>query len=617
MLLAAIILWPKLSAAFNPSCASTTAILRHSTLAADLCSRSPECRACVQQVKTSTWDLLQYNMAFKTTAKCGSWNCALSLLQEMQTSGVTPNVISFNSVISTLKKGPPSLWESALALLKEMHMAGVTANVQSFSTAISVCARCSQWEQTLSLLEDMRAAGITPSEICTTAAISACTKSEQWKHAVPLLEEMRATGVTHDVINFHSSAILGIEEKRRKREAYLNANTKEREVLLGVLRSLSALAPRLSAVLGSVLSSVEPSATNQYGTDAAAYLQPHSALNGFNFSDSLDILEAALQVRTSYRSLPDAFGPTEATSLLSSTIHRHEKFNDKNLPQEMSLVTKLWALARGAAKSNPAQSSGGLAVIDFGAGGGDLAFLAALVLDAHAVLIDRHLPVEHVRVENRVPEPYRSKVLRVSGDIRDLSFCDDVEPLLQQHGIRRAVVVAKHLCGSGTDLALDFVSRWQGCNVEASNSHAAHRSSGSDVELLGVAFATCCGHKIIKDVDTYARLNSNDPFLRELTCRDASGLHDLVKICTPCVSWRTAAHASSNRLMPEQVRAAEIFEDVLQQPRLNKLKSMFPRAVEVAFVPARQSLQNRCILAGSADNRSACQNAMSSPSDGK
>lgn len=76
-------------------------------------------------------------------------------------------------------------------------------------------------------------------------------------------------------------------------------------------------------------------------------------------------------------------------------------------------------------------------------------------------------------------------------------------------------------------------------------------------------------------------------------------LVSLLGVCTPCVAWRTTAGAEASRITEKQVKMAEMFEDALQQPRSNLLQSLFPSAIEVAFVPFHRSPQNRCLIAGS------------------
>jgi len=298
-----------------------------------------------------------------------------------------------------------------------------------------------------------------------------------------------------------------------------------------------------------------------------------------------------------YAGLPTALGPVEAIEILGAMVERAPKYQEKYLGQEVSLLYKVHALVSGAGAS---RTNGTLAIVDIGAGNGCLAFLAALILDAVAVLIDHTLPPQELRVEEKVPERYRSRVFRITGDVADLDVDRDVLPLLQEHGVGSAIVIAKHLCGVGTDLALGLIRRW--C------------SSGGCVPLLGAVIATCCGHKIgTEDRERYAALHAEDTYLSGLTENDPARLQALLALCTRCVAWRTTAGALGNRITPQQVRAAELFEDALQQPRLRLLQGSFPAAAEVLFIEKEKSPQNRCLLAGSLESlHSACNDGASS-----
>eukprot|EP00747_Dinoflagellata_sp_TGD_P201165 gnl/TRDRNA2_/TRDRNA2_74638_c1_seq1.p1 gnl/TRDRNA2_/TRDRNA2_74638_c1~~gnl/TRDRNA2_/TRDRNA2_74638_c1_seq1.p1 ORF type:complete len:320 (+),score=37.96 gnl/TRDRNA2_/TRDRNA2_74638_c1_seq1:1-960(+) len=267
-------------------------------------------------------------------------------------------------------------------------------------------------------------------------------------------------------------------------------------------------------------------------------------------------------------------------------LDRSPKYQAKFLAQELSLMAKVWSLAGPPGPDD----KGGLAVVDIGAGNGCLALLTASLLGAYAVLVDHTLPPDELRVECKVPDCYRRRILRITGDVADLDVRRDLESLLERHKIRRAVVVAKHLCGLGTDLAMGLVSRWR-----------LSEGDGAQVELLGAVFATCCSHKIgsVADRCCFGQLHKDDAHLSRLTDGDTSRLEALLAICTRYCAWRTTAVSQQSRVIPNQVRLAELFEDALQQPRLNTLRRLFPVATEVAFVPAAHSPQNRCLLAGS------------------
>eukprot|EP00438_Fugacium_kawagutii_P025873 Skav233683 [mRNA] locus=scaffold1927:158824:160971:- [translate_table: standard] len=292
---------------------------------------------------------------------------------------------------------------------------------------------------------------------------------------------------------------------------------------------------------------------------------------------------STLEVSCPYQRLPQVFAPSQGLEILSGMIDRPPKYQEKYLEQEWSILAKVWALAQGSGGSGK-----GLAVVDIGAGNGSLALLAALLLGSHAVLIDHTLPPEPMQVEGRLPLEYRDRILRVTGDVGDLDASREIEPLLERHGIAKVVVIAKHLCGTGTDLALKLLRRW---------------CSDTKVEVLGAVIATCCMHKIglAADRETYAEIHSTDPYLQKLVGDQVSKapLVSLLGVCTPCVAWRTTAGAQASRITEKQVRLAEMFEDALQQPRSNLLQNLFPSAKEVAFVPSKKSPQNRCLIAGS------------------
>ena len=246
-------------------------------------------------------------------------------------------------------------------------------------------------------------------------------------------------------------------------------------------------------------------------------------------------------------------------------IDRPPKYQEKYLGQEWSILTKVWALA-----GSPSQTEGkDLAVVDIGAGNGSLALLAALLLGGHAVLVDHTLPPEPLRVEGRLPAAFQHRVLRVTGDVGDLDAQEALEPLLAKHGLGRVVVIAKHLCGVGTDLALKLLRRWRRDGLTTDTHHA---------EVLGAVIATCCGHKIgAEDARVYREIHEEDPYLSRITDAQgasegaseekASRLEAFLGICTRCVAWRTTAGAAANRITDRQVRAAELFEDALQEPR--------------------------------------------------
>jgi len=299
--------------------------------------------------------------------------------------------------------------------------------------------------------------------------------------------------------------------------------------------------------------------------------------------NALRVAQAVMQTETPYRRLPEVFAPADGLEILNSMIERAPKYQEKYSAQESSLLMQVWALIDGEVGPD-------FAVVDIGAGNGCLALIAAIAFGSKAVLIDHTLPREELCVESYIPQEYRERILRITGDIKDVSLEKDLFPLLIKHGIKRAVVVAKHLCGLGTDLALSFVDRWKNCPM-------------SPTTVVGATLATCCCHKIgqRQGLESYCCMYKEDPYLCKLVGDNEVGLHTLVSLWVRHVSWRYTAACQNNNITDTQVSAAELFEDVLQQPRLARLRELFPAAEEIVFVPQSHSLQNRCLLAGGRD----------------
>lgn len=396
-------------------------------------------------------------------------------------------------------------------------------------------------------------------------------------------------------------------EKALIRQAHDEAHTRELRAICAVIEGLPAAVPSLQNQLATFLDRKHhhKQTMDELQLQEQQRVPSKLAVDEDLVQDALTAISRTLETGTPYRSLREAYGHSEGTVVLRDMIDRPPKYQEKYLAQEASLLFKIWALATHqdhdsnndlGTDTAVAPGGGKTGVIDIGAGNGCLALLAAILLDGFAVLIDHTLPPEELRVELKVPECYRNRILRITGDVRDIDIDAELEPLLNKHGIQKVVVVAKHLCGTGTDLALSLVKRWRSHCIPG----ARQLDESRQVFVCGAIFATCCGHKIgAGDRKVYADLHHMDPYLQSLTTGDDNRLLALLTLCTRCVAWRTTASSESNRILASQVQAAELFEDTLQEPRLNLLRNIFPAALEIVFVPKEHSPQNRCLIAGS------------------
>mmetsp|Transcript_76576 Transcript_76576/g.175563 ORF Transcript_76576/g.175563 Transcript_76576/m.175563 type:complete len:357 (-) Transcript_76576:107-1177(-) len=280
-------------------------------------------------------------------------------------------------------------------------------------------------------------------------------------------------------------------------------------------------------------------------------------------------------VRQSYPELQPSFGPTCGCGpgSLRQILQRPQLYDDKYHAQEWSLLHKIYVLLGGDMTS--------AGVIDIGAGNGSLALLVSALFGIPTTMVDRRCPRKELRAELFVPESLGQLLQRVTCDCADLDT-DAVLAALQARGVRRVVVVAKHLCGLGTDLAL----RW----MEA-------LSQRQEVELVGCVVATCCVHKIAK-ADFANFVEWYRPAYEGSGTLAGRSLESLLSICCRFATWRTTANSATAVTTEDQVRLAEAFEDVIQHPRLMLLQTLFPVSIEVKFVHPDHTLQDRCLVAG-------------------
>ncbi|CAL1143550.1 unnamed protein product [Cladocopium goreaui] len=84
------------------------------------------------------------------TRRCGQWDRAIHLLQQMPTSSVEANVISLGAVLSSCQKS--FCWGTTLELLGAAKQRGLQPNTIVVNAAISVCQKFQTWEAALELL---------------------------------------------------------------------------------------------------------------------------------------------------------------------------------------------------------------------------------------------------------------------------------------------------------------------------------------------------------------------------------------------------------------------------------------------------------------------------------
>lgn len=315
-----------------------------------------------------------------------------------------------------------------------------------------------------------------------------------------------------------------------------------------------------------------------------------------------------------YRDLPRAHGPKPVSlgiPTMQDALVRFPKYNAKFLPQEYSLLHKAWELFGGAS------DAGG--IIDIGAGNANCAVLAASLLGLTVICVERESPPAEFRCEAHMPASLCGRVVRVESDIADLGFAA-LRDVCNAHGLRRVVIMAKHPCGIGVDLAIECAGRLLGSPSCCSQSKTLALGSPT---VIGVVIATCCNHKMTPQVEDFcsmyaAEMPGRGALVSSDLRRDYAGsaavpgtgsstsimtppaLLQVVELMCRFSAWRTVQGSAGNAIDPEQVVWAEVFEDAVNSLRIRRLQQLFGAAAQVRFAPTQCTLQDRCLIAGRA-----------------
>jgi pentatricopeptide repeat protein len=90
-----------------------------------------------------------YNALLAAAQAVGDLDAALSLLDEMQVAGLSPDAVTYCTLISTCQRHAGGDWQAAMALFKDMRGAGIAPNLQTLNALLSTCGTAKKWQQAL------------------------------------------------------------------------------------------------------------------------------------------------------------------------------------------------------------------------------------------------------------------------------------------------------------------------------------------------------------------------------------------------------------------------------------------------------------------------------------
>ncbi|CAK8987842.1 unnamed protein product [Durusdinium trenchii] len=136
-------------------------------------------------------DVISFNSALSALAAARCWDHALALLESMQDP--MPNVVSYNTAISSCADGEGEEWWHALALFVKMKSAHLVPDLITFNTSMAVGG----WRAALQLLEEL---GSMADSTSYSTALSSLGSAWKWRQCLALLETMEVRNLQQDLL---------------------------------------------------------------------------------------------------------------------------------------------------------------------------------------------------------------------------------------------------------------------------------------------------------------------------------------------------------------------------------------------------------------------------------
>ena len=129
---------------------------------------------------------------------------ARDILAEMKANGVTPNVVSYSTLLNFVNSET-----EARDILAEMKANGVTPNVVSYNSLLNFV---NSETEARDILAEMKANGVTPNVVSYNSLLNFVNSETE---ARDILAEMKANGVTPNVVSYSTLLNFVNSEKRR------------------------------------------------------------------------------------------------------------------------------------------------------------------------------------------------------------------------------------------------------------------------------------------------------------------------------------------------------------------------------------------------------------------
>lgn len=141
-------------------------------------------------------NLFTYNAVINALVMCSQHAKADEFWQEMQESGIEPNLVTFNTMLKSCFGGMDEDVQRAFRLLREMEERGISADRVTLNSLINACVSAGRVRDAQGVYEEMRRLNIEPD------AYTFCTLAKQARHQcdVSMLDALLLHQLNHHTV---------------------------------------------------------------------------------------------------------------------------------------------------------------------------------------------------------------------------------------------------------------------------------------------------------------------------------------------------------------------------------------------------------------------------------
>ncbi|CAN1143463.1 Pentatricopeptide repeat-containing protein At1g10910, chloroplastic, partial [Linum perenne] len=134
------------------------------------------------------------NSVLSCLVRSGKFNTSIKLFHEMKHSGLTPDAITYSTLLAGCIKMRNS-YPTALDLVQELKYKGLKMDSVMYGTLLAVCASNNRSEEAENYFNQMKDEGHSPNEFHYSSLMNAYSFGGDYKKAEGLVEEMKSSGL--------------------------------------------------------------------------------------------------------------------------------------------------------------------------------------------------------------------------------------------------------------------------------------------------------------------------------------------------------------------------------------------------------------------------------------